>query len=352
MYDIAIIGLGPAGSSFARLIDSQKYSVIAFDKKSFDKDNHSKPCGGLLSPNAQRSLAKFNLSIPGSIIASPQIFFVKTIDVDNDITNNYQRFYLNIDRHKFDLWLMSLIPDSVTVCENSTVTQIKTVDIGYEISYRCDAAIKKVRAKHIVGADGASSFVTRRFFSNRKSRYRVCIQEWFVQKDTAPFFSCIFDSENSDSYSWSLHKDGYLIFGGAYNPSSAKHAFNQQKRKLKQYGISLTSQTKKEACLVVKLRSPRDFCLGKDQIYLLGEAAGFISPSSYEGISGALDSAYLLSEVFNAGREQILARYRKSTVKLRSKYLVKAVKANILCCRTLRKWIMKSKIRNLDLTNS
>lgn len=92
MYDIAIVGLGPAGSNFARLIDSNKYKVIAFDKKELDSNKHSKPCGGLLSPSAQRSLAKFNLSIPGNIIASPQIFFVKTIDMDNNITNTTNAF--------------------------------------------------------------------------------------------------------------------------------------------------------------------------------------------------------------------------------------------------------------------
>ena len=31
-FDIAIIGLGPAGATLARLLDS-KFSVIAFDKK-------------------------------------------------------------------------------------------------------------------------------------------------------------------------------------------------------------------------------------------------------------------------------------------------------------------------------
>lgn len=351
MYDIAIVGLGPAGSNFARLIDTNKYKVIAFDKKELDSDKHSKPCGGLLSPSAQRSLAKFNLSIPGSIVASPQIFFVKTIDMDNNITNNYQRFYLNIDRHKFDLWLMSLIPDSITVCSGSTVTQIETIDNGYQITYRCDEKIKKVQAKHVIGADGASSFISKRFFNNDKSRYRVCIQEWFIQEDTAPFFSCIFDSKNSDSYSWSLHKNGYLFFGGAYDTQNANQAFSQQKRKLEEHGIRLTSSVKKEACFVVKLRSSKDFYLGKDGIYILGEAAGFISPSSYEGISGALDSSYLLSQIFNEGDKNILQRYKKATLKLRFKYLLKVIKANILCSKMLRKWIMRSKIQSINLVN-
>ena len=37
MYDIAIIGLGPAGSTLARLLD-KKFKIIAIDKK---KENES-----------------------------------------------------------------------------------------------------------------------------------------------------------------------------------------------------------------------------------------------------------------------------------------------------------------------
>ena len=36
MYDIAIIGLGPAGSTIARLLD-KRFRVIAIDKKTINK---------------------------------------------------------------------------------------------------------------------------------------------------------------------------------------------------------------------------------------------------------------------------------------------------------------------------
>ena len=43
-YDIAVIGLGPAGSAFCMSVDTSKYRVIALDKKD---TGFSKPCGGL-----------------------------------------------------------------------------------------------------------------------------------------------------------------------------------------------------------------------------------------------------------------------------------------------------------------
>jgi len=62
LYDIAIIGLGPAGATLARLLD-RKYKVVAIDKK---YSRITKCCGGLLSPDAQKILAFFarKLQIP------------------------------------------------------------------------------------------------------------------------------------------------------------------------------------------------------------------------------------------------------------------------------------------------
>lgn len=98
MYDIVIIGNGPAASTFARCI-STKYKKVAIIN--FESKNH-KPCGGLLSPDAQKCLAMFDLTLPKDILVSPQIFSVKVLDLNTKITRYYQRYYLNMDRSKFD----------------------------------------------------------------------------------------------------------------------------------------------------------------------------------------------------------------------------------------------------------
>ena len=351
MYDIAVIGLGPAGASFARLVDSRKYKVAAFDRKSpGHPEKFAKPCGGLLAPDAQRALARFGLSIPKEVIASPQIFYVKTIDMDSGLINNYQRFYLNIDRCAFDLWMMSLIPDSVDVYDDTQVTRITEEADGYTVEFRRHGRLQRISARYIVGADGALSVVSRQFFRRDMRRYRLCIQESFDQHDQEPFFSCVFDSQNSDSYAWTLSKNGRFIFGGAYAIKSGLQAFNRQKENLIRMGIRLTEPIKREACLVFKPQTPRDICLGRGRALLLGEAAGFISPSSYEGISGALNSAYILSRVFNQGAANILKAYRKAAFRLRARYTLKIAKAAILYSGFLRRLIMKSRVRHIEIS--
>ena len=135
MYDIAIIGLGPAGSTLARLLD-KKFKIIAIDKKKENEsDGFQKPCGGLLAPDAQKSLIRFNLTLPVQVLADPQIFSVKTIDVKSNLYCNYQRTYINVDRHKFDLWLKSLIPENVEIKNDTYCKSVKKLKDHYLITY-------------------------------------------------------------------------------------------------------------------------------------------------------------------------------------------------------------------------
>ncbi len=61
MYDIVIVGSGPAGSTLARLIHN-KYKVLIIDKRDLKNENSNnslnKCCGGLLSPDAQKMIAR------------------------------------------------------------------------------------------------------------------------------------------------------------------------------------------------------------------------------------------------------------------------------------------------------
>ena len=110
-YDVVIVGAGPAGSNLARLLDGEKYKVLLLD----GSENGEKVCGGLLSPDAQDILARYDMNIPTDVLASPQLFSVKTIDLRDGLTRYYRRSYYNVDRKKFDEFLKGMakaVPDA------------------------------------------------------------------------------------------------------------------------------------------------------------------------------------------------------------------------------------------------
>ncbi|MDX1358934.1 MAG: FAD-dependent monooxygenase, partial [Clostridia bacterium] len=115
MYDIIIIGAGPTGATLARLLD-KNLNIMIIDKRHLEDGSgvsREKCCGGLLAPAAQKALARQGLGVPSYIMESPQTFSVQSVDHDNGITKYYQRHYINIDRGKFDKWLVSLIPKNI-----------------------------------------------------------------------------------------------------------------------------------------------------------------------------------------------------------------------------------------------
>lgn len=348
-YDIAIIGLGPAGSTLARLL-SPSFKIIALDKKNqTGHDGFHKPCGGLLANDAQKSFVRQKLNIPADILTDPQIFSVKTIDLQTQLVRNYQRSYISFDRHKFDLWLKSLIPETVTVLHNTLCKEVRRIIDGYQVTYIDENnREQKFTAQYVVGADGANSIVRRMRYPKHSIRQYVAIQQWFAEKHTTPFYSCIFDNNLTNCYAWSMSKDGYFILGGAFAKKEANQHFEKLKQKLTQQGFIFSDLVKTEKCLVIYPNRLRDFYTGNENIFLIGEAAGFISASSLEGISYALDSAEILSKILNSGQAKPNKLYYQKTLLLRLKLYSKIIKAKILTTPIWRKLIMKSKIQHIE----
>ena len=255
-----------------------------------------------------------------------------------------------MDRYAFDRWLLSLAPPHVAVCKGRCHGIRKEGEL-YKISVKQGDEEIMVKAKALVGADGGGSVVRRTFFTPMRVQY-VAIQQWFENKgQRLPYYSCIFDAKTSDSCSWTIHKGNYIIFGGAFGKQGCRQAFDEQKSRLETFlGNTFGDEVKTEACLVSSPRAMKDFCTGEGSIYLLGEAAGFISASSFEGLSSAMLSGKILADAFaeGASHEDIQKIYRKNTRSLRLKLRMKSVKRTLLCSPLLRGVVMRTGIQSIQ----
>ena len=350
-YSVIIIGAGPAGSNLARRIDSKRYDVLLIDGS---KQRGEKVCGGLLSPDAQDLLAEYDISIPSDVLASPQLFSVRTIDLGTDDMQYYRRSYMNIDRAKFDAFLLNMVPDTVEKVKG-ICKFINKLGEGYVLQVKTDTGTETITCDYVVGADGANSVVRRYLFPEKKVQRYVAIQQWFEAQDENPFYSCVFDNETSPSCSWIFFKDGKLVFGGAFESKGCRQMFEEQKRKLVEKGIIsekvVVEPIRTEACQVVRPHFLKGICRGKDSAFLVGEAAGFISPSSLEGISFALASGEHLSEAFrqNIGGESILQYYKKRTDTLCFKVKCKCMKRPFMYHPVLRTLVLKSGVSAMKI---
>ena len=376
--DIALIGLGPAGSTFARLI-SERYRTVAFDKKRKavssspdDAAGFEKPCGGLLAPDAQLMLGRFGLTLPQEVLVDPQIFAVRAIDLPSGLCRYYQRFYLNCDRPALDRWLISLVPAQVEHHPESrlvTVRPLASDESGRKAGLRASASgyllrvsegdvEREYRVRTVVGADGSFSPLRHQLMPAAHIKRYVACQEVFEDENEQPFYSVVFDRRITPCYCWALSKNGRFILGGAFPREDCRDRFARLKTAVREAGFRFGKSLQQQSCLVSYPTRRRELCLGDGRgAFLIGEAAGFISPSSLEGLSWAFDSAQLLARAFNepAGSRTggadagaaldaaaLLARYRRFAAPLRRKITRKALKAFVLYQPTLRRLIMRS----------
>ena len=348
-YDIVVVGAGPAGSNLARLIDTARYRVLVID----GSQGKEKVCGGLISPDAQDMLARYDISLPKDILVSPQLFSVRTIDLRDGYTKYYRRNYMNVSRERFDAFLKGMIPKSVDVIE-ARCRAVRRMDEGFSLDLVGELN-QSIRCRYLIGADGANSIVRSALYPNDKIVRYTAIQQWFDASNENPYYSCVFDHKTSPGCSWIFFKDGSLVFGGAFAVRGSREAFEAQKRKLVELGVVpkqiFDNPTRTEACLVSRPRLTQGVCFGHKGAYLIGEAAGLISPSSFEGISYALHSGQMLAEALNCGKDarRITATYSRSAAKLRRKVHMKCLKRPFMYHPLLRRLVMKSGLMTVKI---
>jgi geranylgeranyl reductase len=359
MYDLIIIGAGPAGATLARLLGKDN-KILLIDRRRLDqsselgaKNGFEKACGGLIAPDAQQMLARMGLGVPRGVLVSPQLFTVRTIDVQNKLERYYQRHYININREKFDSWLVSLLPPEVDLALDASWQSFEQTPTGIKVKYTQAGQVYEVWTKFLVGADGAASGVRRRLGSKIETRKYISIQEWFQVKESSAYYSAIFDREISDFYAWTIPKEDFLLVGAALLPSAnAPQKFELFKEKLNTYGFELQKRVKREGAFILRPTSSRQIYLGQGSIALIGEAAGWISPTSAEGLSYAFRSALALAASYQENRSnpaELIKGYAQNTKGLKMNINLKNLKAPVMFANRLRKLAMQSGFLSIDI---
>jgi geranylgeranyl reductase len=353
MYDVAIIGAGPAGAMLARLI-GQRYRVLLVEKRQLDgpeEPSLCKCCGGLLAPDAQGMLSRLGLGLPTSVLEEPQLFVVRAIDIPHRLERYYQRHYINMNRLRFDRWLLSMVPGGADVRLGCRLRECTAEKDGLRLTLQQRDRQYEETARIVVGADGAGSRV-RALLPCRDPgppKY-IAIQEWAEAAGNMPYFSSIFDPEITDYYCWTIPKNAHLVIGAALRPRDRTiERFELLKRKLRDYGLQFGRTAWREGTFLLRPRTAGQVCTGSGGVVLLGEAAGWISPSSAEGLSYAFRSAAILAEVLHAGPENLARRYHRATLPLRRNILLKTFKSRVVFHARLRQAVMKLGLQSMDI---
>jgi flavin-dependent dehydrogenase len=357
MYDIAIVGAGPAGTTLARLV-GDRYRVLLVDRRRLDgpagEPGAEKCCGGLLAPDAQQMLSRFGLGLPKRVLVDPQLFVVRAIDIPRRLERYYQRHYINMDRRALDQWLLSLVPRGVELRLGCRLRGYSADGERVRLDLVANGKSVTETARLLVGADGASSMVRRLLpgESGQPQAY-LAVQEWLECDASQPYFSALFDPEITDYYCWTIPKGDRLLIGAALGPRQRPdEKLSLLKEKLAALGFRFGRAVRREGALLLRPRSMAQLNSGGPRAALLGEAGGWISPSSAEGLSYALRTALALAEALEPGLDGWGHRYRRRLRPLAWNILLKNLKARCIFHPALRRLALLSGLNSLTVTGA
>jgi geranylgeranyl diphosphate/geranylgeranyl-bacteriochlorophyllide a reductase len=352
-YDVVIVGAGVAGCAAALSLPPGTRGLLV-DRAAPGAD---RCCGGLLAPDAQTALASLGLTLPDEVRVRPEPRTVQVHDLDSGLRQSYRRDYVNIDRCRFDSWLLDLAASRVEVRHCTRFLGV-TADGVVLKSGREETA---VRAATLIGADGAGSRVRRACFPEQSAPpVMIALQARLPSDHLPPTHVVLFASTLTGFYAWAIPKGAEVLVGCAFDlAEGSRERFD---RVLEWYRQELGLEAEPTARAGRYLSRPsqrRHIFPGDGHVLLVGEAAGLVSPSSGEGISFGLLSGAAAGRavvagaiaggigVRGAGRGSRPGSvspdecYRRAFGPLSRRIMVKTLKARVIYSPSVRRWALR-----------
>ena len=319
-FDVVVVGGGPAGATAAHTLAQRGLSVMLLDRA-----GRIKPCGGAIPPRLIKDYA-----IPDHLLVakakSARMIAPSDHKVDIPIDNGFVGM---VDRAEFDEWLRERAARAGAVRRIGTFDKLSRDADGVSVvhyqarerSQRGEGSPAQVRARSIIGADGAKSQVARQAGVDgaKDTQYVFAYHEIVKAPAIKPagydgtrcdvYYQGLL---SPDFYGWVFpHGDTLSIgTGSADKGFSLRHAVGLLREAS---GLAQAEVLRREGA-PLPMKPLKRWDNGRD-VVLAGDAAGVVAPASGEGIYYAMYggelAAHAVEKLLHTGEVKSLLYARK-----------------------------------------
>jgi geranylgeranyl diphosphate/geranylgeranyl-bacteriochlorophyllide a reductase len=323
VFDVAVIGGGPAGATAADDLALKGFSVMLLDRA-----GRIKPCGGAIPPRAMK-----DFQIPDAMLVAhatkARMISPTFKKVDIPIENGFVGL---VDRCEFDEWLRERAQSHGADRRIGTFDHLEHLDDGSAIVHYnarktagdTETFLARIRAKVVIGADGAKSEVARQNVRDaEKTKYVFAYHEIVKTPEQPP---ADYEASRCDVYyNGKMSPDfyGWVFPHGAtasIGVGSADKGFSLRNATalVRQAAGLENAETLRREGAPIPLKPLRYWDNGKN-VVLAGDAAGVVAPASGEGIyyamAGGRFAGEAAEEFLKTGNVKALASARKRFMK-------------------------------------
>jgi geranylgeranyl reductase len=322
-FDVVVIGGGPTGATAASDLAKKGRKVLLLDRM-----GRIKPCGGAIPPRLIK-----DFEIPDELLVAKANCARMIAPSDKAVDMHIEGGFVGmVDRDKFDEFLRVRAANDGAERRTGIFEKLSRDEDGVSVVQYVVRGGKQsvpdttvsIRARAVIGADGAKSGVGRQAIPGAKEVEYVFAYHEIVKVPENP--PADFDGSRCDVfYQGALSPDFYgWIFphgntmsigtGTADKGFSLRSAVTALK---KQTGLENAEMLRHEGA-PLPMKPLKKWDNGRD-VVLAGDAAGVVAPASGEGIYygmyGGRVAAEAVEELLVTGNGKVLANARKRFMK-------------------------------------
>jgi geranylgeranyl reductase family protein len=291
IYDVVVVGAGPAGSTAARYMAEKGLRTLILDKEAFPR---YKACGGALTPGVKKYL-----DFDYSHVVERTVKGVSFMSKDQSPHTVYpDRMEVElVSRDRFDLCLVeAALRSGAELMDGRRVHHLEEGDSAVTLLM---ADGDHIQARVAVGADGAAGAVARSV-GLRKPPQSVAIETEIYPRD--PGIMDLFGDRvwfgfgyHKTGYGWLFPKKDHFSAGiGTTRDASATLSATYEEFKSRFDFLRDAEERLRRRWLIPFNEGKR--LLNRRRVCLVGDAASVVDPFSGEGIYYSLWSGAIAAE--------------------------------------------------------